>query len=302
MNGKTMVLSVLLLASAGAVSAIAAGGERGLGEGRGAGRGWHQGGHGMGMGGHAGRHVGGRRGGQAMMRLKRLDADNDGSVSLDEFMRPKLDRFAKADKNADGALDGTELTSRMQEKSSHRARMMMAKLDADGDGKVTKDEFEGQAKRFMRGKRFGYEGGRRFWRERGATLDAPAAQTAAPDASGDAKPAEVAPQANADAKQMPGRGRGARRSQMFASLDANGDGVVTMQDLDERAAVNIAYAQKKRLHVLDKDRDGKVSRDEFAARPKQKFADLDLDGDGKITASDLPPRMAERWQKRQDRK
>lgn len=302
MKSKTIALSALLLASAGVVSAIAASGERGFGEGRGEGRGWHQGSHSMGMGGRAGRHVGGRRGSQAMMRLKRLDADNDGSVSLDEFMKPKFDRFAKADKNADGSLDGTELTGRMQEKFSHRARMMMAKLDANGDGKVTKDEFEDQARHFMRGKRFGHEGGRRFWRERGATLDAPAAQTAAPDATSDAKPAEVAPQADADARQMPGRGRGARRAQMFARLDANGDGVVTIQDLDARASVNIAYAQKKRLHVLDKDRDGKVSRDEFAARPKQKFADLDLDGDGKITASDLPPRMAERWQKRQDRK
>ncbi len=60
----------------------------------------------------------------------------------------------------------------------------------------------------------------------------------------------------------------------------------------------IAYAKKQRMHVLDKDRDGKVSKDEYGARPRQKFADIDLDSDGKITAADLPPRMAERWQRR----
>lgn len=293
MISKTLALSVLLLASAGAVSAIAAGGERGMGEGRGEGRGWHQGGHGMGMG----RHAGGRRGGQAMMRLKQLDADNDGAVSIDEFMKPKLDRFVKIDKNADGSLDGAELTGRMQQKSAHRARMMMAKLDADGDGKVTKEEVEARARHVSRGRRFGDEGGRHFGRDRGGAPAAAGAQTATPNATGDSKPVDAGPQADADAKPVPGGGRGARRAQMFANLDANGDGVVTMQDLEAASGANLAYARTKRLHVLDKDRDGKVSREEFAARPKQRFADLDLDGDGKITATDLPPRMAARWQK-----
>ncbi len=296
MKSKMIALGVLLLASAGAVSAIAAGGDRGSG----GERGWHRGGHGM--GGHMGRHAGGRHGGQAMMRLKQLDADNDGSVSLDEFMKPKLDRFAKFDQNADGTLNGAELTSKMQERSSHRARMMMARLDVDGDGKVSKDEFEAQGRHFMRGKRFGHDGGRRFGHMRGMSEDASGPQPAAPNAASDAKPAEAAPQADVQAKQADRGGRGARRAQMFANLDANGDGVLTMQDFDAKAAANIAFAQKKRLHVLDKDRDGKVSREEFAARPKQRFADLDLDGDGKITASDLPPRVAERWHKGADRK
>lgn len=293
MNKKVLALSVLLLASAGAVSAIAAGGGgMGMGEGRGEERGWYQGGHGK----EHGRSMGGRRGGQAMMRLKRLDTDNDGAVSLDEFMKPRLERFATLDKGADGVLDAVELTARMQEKAAHRARMMMAKLDANGDGKVTKEEFDSAAKHHRRGHRFGHEGGRRFHRDR---ADAGGAAATGANPTAEAKPAEAAP---ADAKAA-GRGdRGARRAQMFARLDANGDGTITMADIDTRSATGVAYAQKKRLHVLDKDRDGKISREEFSARSKQRFADLDLDSDGKITASDLPPRMAERWQKGPDRR
>jgi Ca2+-binding EF-hand superfamily protein len=236
------------------------------------------------------------------MRLKRLDTDNDGTVSLDEFMKPKFDRFATVDKNADGALEGAELTGRMQERSAHRLRMTMARLDANGDGKVTREEFENGARHVMRGKRFGHEGGRRFWRERGDAQAGSRAQDASPNAAGGAKPADAMAQADTHTRQVPDGGRGARRAQLFANLDANGDGVVTLQDLEAKAAANIAYAQKKRLHMLDKDRNGKVSREEFITRPKQRFADLDLDGDGKITASDLPPRMAERWQKSPDRK
>ena len=97
-----------------------------------------------------------------------------------------------------------------------------------------------------------------------------------------------------------GRGRGMRaerRANRFARMDANGDGVITAEDLQARAGERVGWFEKKRLHVLDKDGDGKVSAEEFTARSRQKFADMDLNGDGKITGSDLPPGMAERWQK-----
>jgi hypothetical protein len=80
--------------------------------------------------------------------------------------------------------------------------------------------------------------------------------------------------------------------------DASGDGVITAADLEARSAERIGWFQKKKLHVLDKDSDGKVSREEFMARAQQRFADLDLDKDGKITTADLPPGMATRWEKK----
>lgn len=295
MNRKGLALSVVLLASVGAASAIAAtgghfgGGHHGHG-------GWHKGHHGKGHG----YHRGGKRHGKMgrYMRLKRLDADGDGSVTLDEFLKPRSDRFAALDTTADGALDASELTARMQQKSGQRQRIMMARLDADGDGQVTKEEFEKMAGHGRRGMRGGHHGHRGYGRHDGGGRGMHQRQgmegmsgMAGMEGKGDEG----------------GRGRGdraerraERREQRFSRMDANGDGVITAADLEARTAERLGWFQKKQLHVLDADGDGTVSRDEFTARSKQRFADIDLDKDGKITAADLPPGMAERWEKKRE--
>lgn len=284
---KTLFKTIGVLAALGAVSAlaIAAGGGR---------HHWRHGGAGFDDDFGGGRH--------AIMRLARRDADGDGTVTLDEFLKHRADRFTELDKNADGSLDADELTARMREKADQRMRMVMAKLDANGDGKVSGDEMSG-----MRGHRFGWHGhhGRHFERHgfdrregfgRGRQSDdddfgdrdasADGGDTSAPEA-----------QAVAPGEQQDRRGFGRHGGRMIERLDANGDGVIDKTDLDARSGEAIAYARKQRLHVLDKDKDGKVSKDEFTARPKQRFADLDLDGDGRITVTDLPPRVAGQWPK-----
>lgn len=328
---KPLKITIALVAAVGAVSAIAmaAGGR-------------HHFRHG---GGEFGDDFGGG-GRHALKRLVKADADKDGAVTLQEFLSKRDDRFAKLDKNADGSLDADEITATLQERADHRTRMMLARLDANGDGKVTREEAAE-----MRGKHGWGRGGRGHgWHdgERGhgpgkgwgrgsrgdadddradlmdddgddvaaapatgeATAGQPGASGTAAAASDAAKveaPKIEAPRADGPEVRGPGdeRGRGwrhgwrgERQGRMFERMDANGDGVIDKSDLDARSGEAIAYAKKQRMHVLDKDRDGKVSRDEFNARPKQRFVDLDLDGDGKITGADLPPRMAERWQKR----
>lgn len=299
---KTVLKSLAVVAALGTVSAlaVAAGGHR------------HFRSHGAGFGDDFG---GGRHG---MMRLAGKDADKDGAVTLDEFMKDRADRFAKLDKNADGSLDADEVTADMRGRGDHRMRMMMAKLDADGDGKVTKDEFSALrghrgGGRHGWGRHHGYDHGwhRGGRRERDGDQaeqldddDATPDDTVMPGgdkaaAGGEAKP-DAAVTATAEPAREPGRHgwRGAWRERQFSRMDANGDGVVDKADMEARAGEMIAYAKKKMMHVLDKDRDGKISKEEYGARPRQKFADIDLDSDGKITAADLPPRMAERWQRR----
>lgn len=339
MSRKFLVLTAALLASAGAVTALAhGGGERGW-------RGHH------GYYGHHGRHHGGddwgrggRRHGETLMRLLRLDADNDGAVTMEEFLKRKTERFAELDTGKDGSLDANELTARMQQRAEHRARMIMARIDTDGDGKVAKEDFGGR-KRWGRVDRDDGDWRRGDWRrgdwrdrhgmdrddDRGpdradaededdrdetagsaeADQGGPAAtgQSAAGNAAGE-QPAAPAVDTDRTDKAEAERGwrgkregrRGGRSDRMFARMDANGDGVIDMNDLMTRVAERIDYAKRKRMHVLDKDRDGKVSADEFMARRKQRFVDLDLDGDGRITAKDLPPMMAERWEKGRDRR
>lgn len=288
MNRKGLALGVALLASVGVVSAVAAsGGHYGKGHGRGHGHGgWHEGGmgggHGFGRGGKTGR----------MMQLKQRDADNDGTVTLEEFLKPRMDRFAKLDKSSDGVLDAAELTADMQAEGGQRQRMMMARLDADGDGKVTKDEFENASHHGRRGGRRGHHGYHRghYGKHDGMKQRDDAAEGS--DAAG----------GNAEAPRGEQRRekRAEYRAQRFDRLDVNGDGVITATDLEARKGERIGWFQKKQMHVLDKDGDGKVTQDEFTARSKQHFADVDLDKDGKITAFDLPPGMADRWTKKAD--
>lgn len=290
MNRKTLALSVLLLASVGAASAIAAGGgHRGMGDG------WHRGGHGMGFG----RHGGAGREHRGMMGLKSRDADNDGSVTLDEFLKPRMDRFTALDKSGDGQLDAGEMTAKLGQRAGQRMRIMMAALDSDGDGKVTKDEFAAGNRTFKGGMRGGRHGGGRHGWHRGSdrAMEDGAPPAAAP--TGEPRGAEesTSPPAATAGDDGFRRGRGERRAERFARLDVNGDGVITMADFEAGAADRLAWAKKKRMHVLDKDRNGNVSREEFTSRAKQRFADADLDQDGRITSSDLPPHMAERWQK-----
>ena len=90
MNRKGLALSAVLLATVGAVSAIAAAGVHHRGGGGGDG-GWHQ----SHMGKGHGFHRGGKRHAKMgpMIRLKQSDADNDGTVTLDEFLKPRAEKF-----------------------------------------------------------------------------------------------------------------------------------------------------------------------------------------------------------------
>lgn len=293
MQRKGLALSIALLATVGVASAVAAAGGGFSGKEHGHG-GWHEGRHGGHHGAHRGHHGGKKHGKMGrMMMLKKLDADKDGTVTLEEFLKPKSESFAELDKNSDGALDASELTARMQEKAGQRQRMMMARLDADGDGKVTKDEFEKSSQRGWRGKHRGHRGhhGERH------RMNEEMKKQQADAADGD----DEAENGADDAKSERGRGnRSERITKRFERLDANSDGVITIEDLQARSSERISWMQKKRLHVLDKNSDGKVSSEEFAARSKQRFGDIDLDNDGKITVSDLPPWAADRWNKKSD--
>ena len=90
-----------------------------------------------------------------------------------------------------------------------------------------------------------------------------------------------------------------RTRERFARLDRNNDGVIEAAEVEAVTAARIKDAKDgrgghMREHLerqFDDNRDGKVSRDEYLASVKRRFADLDLDRDGRITDADLPPMM-----------
>lgn len=209
---------------------------------------------------------GGRGGGEGA-GLIRLDANKDGAVTLDEFVKKRADRFGKLDMNGDGSLDATELTAQRDGRLDQRYERMSKRLDKDSDGKVSRDEYDNPPQRAAATTE-GEQGAekserRKRWSRRGGD------RTASPE----------------------------RRAAMFTLLDANADGAIETTEFTKAATEQADYAKRRTMHRLDKDRDGKVTLDEFTAAAKERFGLLDLDGNGSITAEDMPPMARVRWAK-----
>ena len=89
--------------------------------------------------------------GPAGWLLKHGDTNGDGAISRDEFLAKAAEHFARDDANKDGKLTGDEVTAMMAAHHGGRMRQgdhrggpgggMFARLDADGNGKVSLAEF-----------------------------------------------------------------------------------------------------------------------------------------------------------------
>lgn len=115
------------------------------------GMGGHGGGHGMGrsgMGGHGGGHgMGGYGGGHGMGgsgmhdMLLGFDANEDGKLSQEEIDTGRANQLKKFDKNGDGTLNIAEYEALWLDVMRERMVDRFQGHDADGDGKVTTEEF-----------------------------------------------------------------------------------------------------------------------------------------------------------------
>lgn len=73
----------------------------------------------------------------------RADANNDGSVTREEFTAARAARFAKLDRNSDGYIDSDDIPKRLAARRQKQCGgdFMVGQFDTDGDGKVSKEEF-----------------------------------------------------------------------------------------------------------------------------------------------------------------
>ncbi len=98
-----------------------------------------------------------------------------------------------------------------------------------------------------------------------------------------------------------------RTRERFARLDRNSDGVIDAAEIEASIAEQMSGSRQKMgggpgmrpgaamgermIRMFDTNKDGKVTKDEFIAVIKTRFAEMDLNNDGRITDDDLPPMM-----------
>jgi len=279
MSKKTIAVAAGVLLVAGAVAAVAHSGRDGW---RGGDGGYHGQRHGgwSERGEHRGKG-GWRHGGREMTES--------------EWDARTRERFARIDANSDGVIDAAEVEAmigdgmgRRAERGGRRAERMMRRFDADKDGKVTRAELDGFVeKRFAQADLTG-DG-------RISDDDLPPRLRGRGLLSGD-EAGDV----------RGGRHGGGRMLRFLQGSDADKDGAVTLDEAKGQAAKRFAqfdrnkdgsvdeadrsamrqemkdYRVKRFLHRYGADADGKVTREMFQQRAKERFAELDHDGDGKV--------------------
>jgi Ca2+-binding EF-hand superfamily protein len=73
--------------------------------------------------------------------LERMDANRDGSITKEEFAAARSEMFGQRDRNGDGYLDSEDAGTRMTRRGGERMAEARERLDTDGDGRISKDEF-----------------------------------------------------------------------------------------------------------------------------------------------------------------
>lgn len=182
--------------------------------------------------------------------FERLDQDGDGVVTSDEVPDEQKERFdrilSRSDQDQDGQLTREEFMAVREQAPSRQERrqrggrrfdpeMMFERMDGNGDGQITRDEWPEQAPPML--ERMDSDGDGVITRE------------------------EISNFRPGGGRGQGGRGQGERGQsmnleRMFERFDANGDGKITEDELPEDAPPLIQR--------LDRDGDGAVSRDEIS--------------------------------------
>lgn len=222
------------------------------------------------------------------MMLKRHDKDGDGKLSEAEYPKDGKIPFAKADANGDGFVDGLEIAMVAgagrggpgEGMDVERILKSFKESDANGDGRVSREEWKGRPELFDRldGNKDGSvskaEALEKFRAAMGGKGRAGEALFRRNDRNGDGKITK-------EEWKIP--------PEAFDRYDANRDGAITPDEMiakgpregtrgpGEDAAGFFAKA--------DRNHDGRLTKEEFPN--ERKFAEMDADGNGEVTPAEV---------------
>ncbi|HEX4303389.1 MAG TPA: EF-hand domain-containing protein [Rhizomicrobium sp.] len=252
--------------------------------------------------------------------LAEFDANKDGKVTRAEFNNVLGTRFAAATHKQPGMTEDQFIAIHQDEFKQHVAEMFR-RIDWNGDGKLSLDEFAApQRAHFQMMDRDGTGSV-----SCGSTVHADYRSGGSDDGAdrgrrrGDWHGGGHGPGgfARGGYEHRSSGGSGFGRARFCGDADITRDGTVTRPEFDnvmakhfQAASGGAAYLtlasftadmavhyhdmNDKMFQRLDKDGDGKLSIAEFAASPLKMFARLDHDHDGVITADEMKPHFHSR--------
>lgn len=238
--------------------------------------------------------------------LEQFDSAGTGSVSWDQFVEFRKQRYAQTDENSDGAVDEEEyvneylgrLDTRLEKaRAGHVAqtRTRFNALDSNKDGIIDRAEFDAAGERTWEGyQKLLAEGEKRPATAR-TTFSDPLRMPTSHNLAGMLEIYDSNGDGKVDRAEFD-----KVREQMFADADRNKTGKLTFEDylaefedrLDRRAAsVRESSAQQARVRfkALNTGKDGKLTFDEYQVSGKRLFERADSNGDGVVDTRDPEP-------------
>jgi len=89
-------------------------------------------------------------GSRTMMRFERMDVDDSGDVTFEEFSAMMQSRIGDADANKDGKMTVDEIAAEIERMRAERmARRLIERFDTDGDGALTAAEIQSRQKKMF---------------------------------------------------------------------------------------------------------------------------------------------------------
>lgn len=264
-----------------------------------------------------------RGGGNPNELFSKLDANSDGKVTAEEVgedQKRLFDRIVSlGDKDKDGQLTKEEFAAglRPQQGGDRPAfrpggdrpqidpEQAFSRMDSNGDGKIELSELPEQRREFFeRMMQFGDRNGDKALdlAEFKAIQNRGSATTATPQRGMDGRfgagfAVFAALDTNRDGSLS--SEEVAAATSVLKKLDKNGDGKIEGEELRPAGPTGqVGQGGSDRfLADIDKDKDGKISKDEAPERLKENFDRVDTNGDGFIDAAERRAMFA-RFQQR----